>query len=401
MSKEELYKQNIIKQLYFERVLSATDLSSLIKKSIPYTTRLINALLDEDVITDNGLADSSGGRKPQTYSLIPGLKYIIAVAMDQFNTQVGLYDLHQQEVCPPKNIELPLANNTDALITLSNAVNDFISNSGINKSQIIGMGIGMPGFINTKKGINYSFLHIPKSNIISYLKKSTQLPTFIANDSSVFALAELRLGAAKNKKNVMVVNIGWGIGLGLILKGQLYNGENGFAGEFSHIPLFDNRRICSCGKMGCLETEGSLNVMVTKARQGIQEGQSTIIKFNEGEDNLSAASAVMHAASKGDRFAISIIYEIGYNIGRGLSILIHLMNPQLIVLGGLGIKAGHLWLAPIQQAINEHCIPILSEDTSMKLTTIGEQAGLIGAAALVMDNIESTNWSSIHTLSNS
>lgn len=391
MAKEILYKNQIIKHLYFEGVLSATDLSVLIRKSIPYTTRLINVLLDNKIIEENGLADSSGGRKPQTYSLTVGHNYILAVAIDQYHTKVVLYDLHNNEIGEKLTFPLVLANNSDSLGQLSDILSGYLNQFNISKDQVIGIGIGMPGFINTNKGINYSFLNSDESDIVTYLQHRLDVPVFIANDSSVVALAELKMGVAKGKKNVMVINIGWGIGLGLVLKKQLYNGENGFAGEFSHIPLFDNQIVCSCGKTGCLETEGSLNVLIEKARQGILSGQSTTIENFENDDQRTAAAKVMEAASRGDRFAIGIIYELGYNIGRALSILIHLLNPELIVLGGFGLKAGHLWMAPIQQAINEHCIPILSEDISMKVSALGEDAALIGAAALVMENIEHKN----------
>jgi predicted NBD/HSP70 family sugar kinase len=91
-----------------------------------------------------------------------------------------------------------------------------------------------------KKGVNYSFLQTPEGGIAKYISKAVGLPVFIDNDSSLIALAELRFGAAVNEKNAMIINMGWGVGLGLILDGALYRGDNGFAGEFSHIPAFTN-----------------------------------------------------------------------------------------------------------------------------------------------------------------
>ena len=101
------------------------------------------------------------------------------------------------------------------------------------------------------------------------------------------------------------------------------------------------------------------------------------------------AKSLMDAAIKGDQFTIELISEAGYNIGRGVAILIHLLNPELIVLSGRGSLAGRVWLAPIQQAINEHCIPKIAENTEIKVSTLGHEAELIGAAALVMENYDS------------
>ena len=139
------------------------------------------------------------------------------------------------------------------------------------KNCIIGVGIAMPGFVNIEKGINYSFLFTDNKSISKIIADKVGLPVYIDNDSSLIALAELRFGAVNQKKNVMVLNIGWGVGLGLILNGELFRGHDGFAGEFSHIPLFNNNKLCACGKNGCLETETSLVVLIEKAKEGIYQ----------------------------------------------------------------------------------------------------------------------------------
>ena len=213
--------------------------------------------------------------------------------------------------------------------------------------------------------------------------------TFIENDSSLIALAELTFGAARNKKSAMVVNLGWGIGLGLIINGELFRGHNGFAGEFSHIPLFLNNKLCSCGKSGCLETEASLLVVVEKAQEGIRNGRLTMLKQHQLTENFDRASqAVISAAEQGDKFAVELLSESGYSIGRGVAILIHLLNPETIILSGRGSSAGKIWQVPIQQALNEHCIPRLAGNTSIRISELGYNAEIIGAASLVMENYD-------------
>src|SRR5690606_2884026 len=117
---------------------------------------------------------------------------------------------------------------------------------------------GTPGFVNHKEGINYSYLGLGETNLRGYLQEHIGLPVWVDNDSSLIALAELRFGIGRSKQNVMVVNLGWGIGLGMILNGTIFRGHNGYAGEFSHIPITENGELCTCGKRGCLETEASL-----------------------------------------------------------------------------------------------------------------------------------------------
>lgn len=247
----------------------------------------------------------------------------------------------------------------------------------------------MPGFINAKEGINYSFL-TGWGSISEYISSKTGIPVFVDNDSGMIALSELKFGAISHSKNVMVINIGWGIGLGLILNNVLFRGEDGFAGEFSHIPLFQNGKLCGCGKSGCLETEASLYAVIDKAVSALSAGRTSILNKESLAKATpeSAANAIFQAAGRGDRFAVELLSEAGYNIGRGIAILIHLLNPGKVVLSGRGSIVGKILQAPIQQALNEHCIPSLAANTEIVISEIGPDAGLIGSAALVMEKSE-------------
>jgi predicted NBD/HSP70 family sugar kinase len=393
LSKQTAYKRAITKHLYFNQELSCADLSDLTNKSLPLTTRILNELIDQGEIVETGFASSSGGRRPQMYSLKADQMYIVSVAMDQMITRFIMVDMRNNYVGEVKKIELVLANNPDALNQLAHGLNDYINSSGIPKDKIGGIGIGMPGFVDVIKGINHSCLKTENgASIVSTLESVVGIPVLIDNDSSLIALAELRFGAVRNKQNAMVINVGWGIGLGMIMKGELFRGHNGFAGEFSHIHLFTNNKMCGCGKSGCLETEASLVAIAEKAIHGLQQGKVSVLKNLTLEHIETTSEAIMDAAVKGDKFAIELLSEAGYHIGRGVAILIHLFNPELIVLSGRGSLAGKLWLTPIQQAINEHCIPKIAKDTEIEVSSLGYQAELIGAAALVMEHFDNRKF---------
>jgi predicted NBD/HSP70 family sugar kinase len=386
------YKRQIQKHLYFEKELSCADLSLLTDKSLPLTNRVLNELIEDGAVVESGYAHSTGGRRPLVYSLKADMLYVVSVAMDQLITRIAILDMQNNYVLKPLRIELPLSNNPDALAQLTEHINSYILASGIAKQSIAGIGIGMPGFVDVTKGINHSFLKTESgSSIVSIVETAVGVPVFIDNDSSLIALAELKFGAARNKQTVMVVNVGWGIGLGMIMKGELFRGNNGFAGEFSHIPLFTNNKMCSCGKSGCLETESSLFIVTEKAIKGLQNGKVSRLKNLTLEHAEDSSKEIMDAAVKGDKYAIELLSEAGYNIGRGIAILIHLFNPELIILSGRGSVGGKVWLAPIQQAINEHCIPKIAENTELEISSLGFQAELIGAAALVMDHFDSVD----------
>jgi predicted NBD/HSP70 family sugar kinase len=390
LNKQTKYKRNIQKHLYFAGELSCADLSELIDKSVPLTSRVLNEMMEEGTVVELGYALSTGGRRPQMYALKADLAYMVSVAMDQMITRIAILDMRNNYVGKVKSIKLALNDNPDALKQLTAHLSDFINTSGIPKEKIVGIGIGMPGFVNSDKGLNFSFLKVKEGeSIVSVVETAVGIPVLIDNDSSLIALAELKLGAARKKQNVMVINISWGIGLGMIVNGALFSGHNGFAGEFSHIPIFTNNKMCSCGKSGCLETETSLSIVVEKAIEGLKNGKLSMLKNLSLNAIEESSRRIMDAATAGDKFAVELLSEAAYNIGRGVAILIHLLNPELIVLSGRGSVAGKIWKTPIQQAINEHCIPKISENTRIEISSLGYEAELIGAAALVMEHYDS------------
>lgn len=393
MGKKAHYKSLIFREFYFLRHLSCSEISNRIGKSLPFTMKILGELMDEGYVKESGFAPSSGGRRPAIYSLLPDACYIVCVAMDQLITRIGIMDVENKIVGEIEKFELPLQNNPSALSVLAEKMDEVIEKSGVNKEKIIGAGVGMPGFIDTKKGINYTFLECKEGSITQYLSDKLKIPVYIDNDSSIIALAEFRFGAARGCRNVMVINLGWGVGLGMILNGQLFRGNNGFAGEFSHIPLFDNGKLCSCGKTGCLESESSLLVVIEKVASKLEEGRLSVLNRNFPTGHVEQdINAIITAALKGDRLVVELLSEVGYNIGRGVAILIHLVNPEQIIISGRGAQAGQVWKAPIQQALNEHCIPRLAANTAIGISTLGYDAELIGAAALVMEAMGKDNW---------
>jgi len=378
----------IIKRLYFDKALSCADLSDLFDKSIPSIAKAINELMAEGFVVEQGYAPSSGGRRPLLYSVKPDAMYIVAVAMDQLTTRIQLLDLFNHPVAEAVQIGLKLLNNPDALGVLTDSINQYIASGPIPKSKIAGIGIGMPGFVNVIEGINYTYLDAGGKSLTHYLSERTGLPTYIDNDSSLIALAEQKFGIAKAQKDVMVINLGWGIGLGMIVNGEIFHGHTGFAGELSHIPLSEDGALCVCGKRGCLEAEASMLVVAEKAIEGIKNGRVTTLTTTDNNPTKIFGDALLEAADNGDQFAIELLSDAGYKIGKALAILIHIMNPKTIVLSGRGARVGRILLAPIQQALHKYCIPRLASGTELLISELGFDAELIGAAVLMMENFD-------------
>lgn len=382
---ENNYLSNaIFKRLYFQGGQSSASLSKWLNKSIPLITKELNRLISENCVVTNGYAPSTGGRRAVQYSLNPDFGYIVAVSMDQLFTTIAVFDLSRQQITATETFELDLHHTKDALPFLAQKIKTHLIHSSISTEKIFGVGISMPGFVNTEQGSNYTFFnqHLPVSHS-AFLQKELDLPVFLDNDSSMTALAEWTFGRAKDTNNAMIVNIGWGTGLGMIVNGELFRGDTGYAGEFSHIPVSDNGILCECGKRGCLETETSLLIMAQKALDEINKGQQTGIE--QKEVNYMSDS-IINAATNGNQYCIDLLYQMGLALGKGIAILIHIMNPGLIVLGGRGAKAEKILMAPVQHALHQYCIPRLAENTKIVISDLGRQAPLIGAAALVIEN---------------
>ncbi|MEO7316624.1 MAG: ROK family protein [Ginsengibacter sp.] len=396
--KHRIYKRQIIKELCFGKNLSALEISQRIRKSLPLTTKILNELISEEFVQESGYALSTGGRRPLMYSLIADKMYAISVAMDQLITRIGIIDVQSYKIIHSEKFDLTLPHNSLAKDQLIDIIKSFISKSNISQEKIIGIGIGMPGFVDTEKGVNHSFMPMGKKeeSLRTYLEQALDFPVCLDNDSSLIALTELKLGAARDKKNSMVINFGWGVGLGLIINGELFRGNNGFAGEFSHIPLFDNNKLCSCGKSGCLETEASMLVILEKAKEALEAGRVSAIKEIPA-DSEEASFNIIHAALAGDQLAVELLSDTAYNIGRGIAILIHILNPQQVIISGRGAMAGNMLLPAIYQAVNKYCIPSLAAYTEIVVSDFSTNAELIGAAALIIENFDKKEVNQLKT----
>lgn len=386
--KSQRLRADIIKHFYYKRVLSLTELSIFTGKSLPLIRSIVTSLVNEGYLCEQGLAPSTGGRRASIYVLNPNqTKYAVAVAMEQLTTRLTIYDLSRKAAIPVQHLDLELSDSFNDVNVLVNFINESIAKSKINRVDILGVGIGMPGFVNSEIGINSSYLFIKDgSTLRDYLIKGIDLPVTIDNDSSLIALAELNFGKARNLNDVMVVNIGSGTGLGIIINGSLYRGSRGYAGEFSHVPLSNTNDLCSCGKRGCLEVETSLRVMVRKAKKAMAKGMRSSMNELFKDTGKQEIDHFLDAVVAQDPLAISILSNAAFQLGKGLSTLIHILNPECIVLSGRGAKAGKMLMPSIQQAINEFCIPRIADLTNIELSILTYEAELLAAASLVIEN---------------
>src|SRR5690606_1818571 len=186
--------------------------------------------------------------------------------------------------------------------------------------------------------------------------------------------------------NILFLNIDHGIGLGIVIDGQLYYGKSGFSGEFGHIPFFDNEIMCHCGKKGCLETEASGAALVRMFREKLKEGSSSVLTQSMKPEEIQLEH-IIDAAQNDDILAIDLVGKIGENIGRGIALLINIFNPELVIIGGALAATEDYVRLPIKSAINKYSLSMLSNATSLKLSRLGDEAGVIGACLLAWNRV--------------
>jgi len=381
------HKKHILRAIYFNGPLSNSELSKIIKLSTPKINSLLVELIDDGLVRELGRGDSSGGRRPNIYGLVEDGFYVVGITININRTIISIFNSNNQEVSGPHYFPIKMQSKLEIFHRVNEKLEEVVKESNIDREKILVAGIELPGLINQKLGINKTYF--PEiTDLYEELRKIFGIPVYFNHDSKVRTFAEQHFGLAKNKKNVLMLQADWGLGLGIIINGKLYAGRSGFSGEFGHLPIADNGVLCSCGKQGCLETIVSATAIARMARQGIENGNSSLIEsLVKGNLDKIDIAVVTQAANAGDQFAISLFSDAGHWLGRGIAYLIQIFNPELIIIGGRVAEASQFIMAPIQQAIHTFSNRDISDDTEIKFSELGSKAGTMGAAAYALEKI--------------
>lgn len=380
-------KQSIIRELYQYKQLSIHYLSKTIKMSTPTITRAIDELIEEDMVREIGIGESTGGRRPSIYGLKASSRYVIGIDLERYFIRMGIFDFDNKPVSEIHELNEGLETHTDIPGFLAEKVYELIEAYNIDRNKLLGIGISLPGLIDLRSGISYTYLNTGRPTAKELMDR-LGLPVFLEQDTRSMAWGEQAFGLAHGHQNVLCLNIGSGIGLSMILNGKIYTGHSGYSGEFGHIQIEPNGQLCHCGKIGCIETVASGKVLISKAKKDITEGSITQISgMIDGDLNKLNIKVILDAARAGDQYAIDLLGRIGEALGKGLSTLIHLFNPELIIIGGEMSKAADFLISPIESNLNIYTIARIRKDAMIVSSELGDNARLMGTVALVMNKI--------------
>ena len=385
--RKHLQKLKIVKHLYVKGAKTNADICTRFNISSPTCIAMLSELVAEGLVEKQGRGKSLGGRKPELYGLCDGSLFVLSIHVEKFKTRMAIFDNNNHIIKDIQTFTIELTKDLGALPQLHAYAQELLQASGIELKKLAGIGISMPGLVDSKEGNNYTHLLTTggPASLQQLLEQQFGKPVFLQNDAKSAALAEYRFGLAHGLRDVLVLSMDWGIGLGVILDGKLRSGASGFAGEFGHIPLVEGGALCHCGKRGCLETVASGSAIVRLARAGLEQGENTLLSQRPASE--LTPEQVYEAAHAGDQFAINILADVGTNLGKGIAILTQLFNPELIILAGAMAQAKPFILPNIRQAINTYCMAQLREKTNLVVSELGNNAVILGSVATVMENI--------------
>ena len=380
--KNQWLKRQIINFIDVSGRSTITDLSIKLSSSIPKTTSLVNELMEDGLLEEQGKIDSTGGRRASVFGLVASSCYFLGVDIHRYHINIGLIDFRKNLVKVNENLPYILANTPESYKQLIETVNAFIDSLQVERSQILAACFNLSGRINTKSGYSYSFFHFHEAPLSESFSSDLSIRSFVENDSRAMAFGEFFGGKPYEINNALFLNMDYGLGLGILADGKMYYGKSGFSGEIGHIPMFQNQIICHCGKKGCLETEASGWALLRLFREKIEQGESSTVMQKCPDIEKVKLENIIDGALNDDILCIELISDFGKTLGRALAFLINVFNPECVILGGTLSKTGDYIRLPMRSAINKYSLGLVNNDTQLKLSNLGETAGVIGGALL-------------------
>jgi len=359
----------------------------------PATISSISAdFIAAGLVHEMGQGESTGGRRPVMLRLNHKAGFVVGVKLMEHSVATAVTDLdaevlyHQlASLKVPGNPAPRSAEPEELLQELIRVIEATIRESHVAPERLLGIGVGMAGVVDAEHGLSrYSpFFGWEGVQIAQPLAEHFKLDVYLENDVNTLTIAEQWFGYGHGVDHFLVVTVGRGIGAGLVANGQFYRGAIGGAGEVGHMTLKADGPPCACGKRGCLEALASDEAIVLQSRQA---AESDLLPALSGVKELTL-DAVVAAAEAGDPTAAQILAEAGRWLGIGIANLVNILNPQLVIVAGEGVRAGEWRLQPMREAIVEHSFNGLADELEIVIEPSGDETWARGAACLVLGRL--------------
>lgn len=279
-------------------------------------------------------------------------------------------------------------NTPESLAEMGKIINVFIDNLPIKREEILEICVNVAERVRSLEGRAYNMFTFLEEPLAEKLTELLELPTCIENDSRSMTYGEFIKGCCKGKKDVIFVNICWGLGIGIIIDGKLYYGKSGYSGEFGHMTAYNNNIICHCGKIGCVETEVSGRALKRKLTENILAGKPSILsdKVLKQKEELTLED-IMDAIAKEDVLSLATLQHIADELGKQLAGIINIFNPEMLVIGGEMSVTGDYLTLPVNMGIKKYSLNVMNEDSQIVTSELKDQAGVIGACLIARQKL--------------
>ena len=381
-SKSALAKREILRLCITHEESSISFFSKTLGISVPTVTKLISELKEDGFILDEGKIGTSGGRRPSIFGLNPNAGYFVGIDVARHHFHIAITDFKGNMLKYIEDIEFVLESNSGSFRQMCRMVQDNVVAADIPWIKVLAAGVSLSGRVNPEQGYSLTYFVSDDLPLKDLFQRELNVPVSIENDSRALTYGEYMYLGKNANKDMIAINLSWGLGMGMILDGHLYYGKSGFSGEIGHFPLLDNNIMCRCGKVGCLETGASgsalRRIIVEKLKAGRRSSLSKIYKENGNLD----LSEILQAVQDGDVLAIECIGEIGEMLGRGIAGVINIFNPGLVIIGGRLIVGKDHLLLPVRTVVNKYSMARVASDTKIRLSTLGRKATVLGDCLL-------------------
>ncbi|MFH1908168.1 MAG: ROK family transcriptional regulator [Chloroflexota bacterium] len=344
----------------------------------PATVTGITAeLIDEDLVFEKDMGDSSGGRRPILLAINPSGGYVIGIKLTETQAIGALTDLEATVIV--KRTDNLHGRDPEMIVKqLSLLVSELLQKAGLPKKKLLGVGVGLAGIVDSEQGMLrqspfFGWRDLPLGEM---LQAQVRVPVYVDNDVNTLTLAEMWFGGGQGIDSFLIVTVGRGVGLGIVVNGQFYRGARGGAGELGHTVIDPEGPTCECGKHGCLEAYVGDPGLVRMATEAVNRG--------EIPGPITSMSDLLTQAQADEAGAHAVFARAGDILGQGIANLLNIFNPQKIIISGEGTRAGDLLFGPMRESIANHVMPGLASDTSIQIDAWGDDAWARGAASLVL-----------------
>lgn len=362
-------QQLLLRALHDDSPLSRADLARLTGLTRTSVSDLVGKLIDDGLIEEVGRGQSSGGKSPILLRVAPDGRHLIGLDLGDAQFSGAVVNLRGEIL---RSIHLPLeGRSSDAAVELVVRLVDALRAD--DRSPFLGIGIGAPGIIDTSTGtVRWSVnLNWAELRLGTLLEQRYGVPVVVANDSHAAALAELTFFRRPRPNNLIVIKVGRGVGAGIILNGQLFQGDGYGAGEFGHVSMGSADAPCRCGRVGCLETVASMRALVDAAEAV--------------EPSITDESGLVAAFLAGVSAIRRIVLDAARQLGLAVGWLIGVLNVRHVLLVGPVAAFGDDWLGEVRRSARSSVLAMLALDTQIEFGHIHDDVVVLGASALLME----------------